>query len=88
MLLVGSYVKLTKKPYESFPVDTTMLGKVIQIENDNILVRYLDSNWIKIYDPNNYVNVVLLSDGGCQCSYMGKDTMVYKAKSANLSIIF
>lgn len=33
-------------------------------------------------------NVVLLSDGGCQCSYMGKDTMVYKAKSANLSIIF
>lgn len=50
--------------------------------------RYLDSNWIKIYDPNNYVNVVLLSNGGCQCSYMGKDTMVYKVKSANLSIIF
>ena len=26
MLLIGSYIKLTKKPYESFPVDTTMLG--------------------------------------------------------------
>lgn len=35
MLLIGSYVKLTKKPYESFPVDTTMLGKIIQIEKDN-----------------------------------------------------
>lgn len=40
MLLVGSYVKLVKKPYESFPVDTTMLGKVIQIEKNNILVHY------------------------------------------------
>lgn len=40
MLLVGSYVKLVKKPYESFPVDTTMLGKIIQIEKDNILVHY------------------------------------------------
>lgn len=40
MLLVGSYVKLVKKPYESFPVDMSMLGKVIQIEDDNILVRY------------------------------------------------
>ena len=50
--------------------------------------RYLDSNCMKIYDPNNYVNVILLSDNGCRCSYMGEDTMVYKAKSANLSIIF
>ena len=50
--------------------------------------RYLDSNCIKVYDPNNYVNVILLSGDGCRCSYMGKDTMVYKAKSANLSIIF
>lgn len=49
---------------------------------------YLDSNWTKIYDPNNYVNVVLLSDDGCKCFYMGNDTMVYKAKSANLSINF
>lgn len=40
MLLVGSYIKLVKKPYESFPVDTSMLGKIIQIEKDNILVQY------------------------------------------------
>ena len=40
MLLVGSYIKLTKKPYESFPIGMSMLGKVIQIENDNILVKY------------------------------------------------
>lgn len=26
MLLVGSYVKLTKKPYKSFPVTESMLG--------------------------------------------------------------
>ena len=50
MLLVGSYVKLTKKPYESFPVDTTMLGKVIQIENDNILVRYPMMNMVMSFD--------------------------------------
>ena len=50
--------------------------------------RYLDCNCIKVYDPNNYVNVIILSDGGCRCSYMGKDTMVYKAKSASLSINF
>jgi hypothetical protein len=50
--------------------------------------RYLDNNWIKIYDPNGYVNVIMLCGDGCQCSYMGKDTIVYKAKSANLSIIF
>lgn len=50
MLLVGSYVKLTKKPYESFPVDTTMLGKVIQIENDNILVRYPMMNMAMSFD--------------------------------------
>ena len=63
------------------------LVKFSELKSGDVF-RYLDSNWIKIYDPNNYVNVVLLSDGGCQCSYMGKDTMVYKAKSANLSIIF
>lgn len=40
MLMTGSYIKLTKKPYESFPVDMSMLGKVIQIEDDNILVHY------------------------------------------------
>ena len=56
--------------------------------NPGDVFRYLDSNCMKIYDPNNYVNVILLSDNGCRCSYMGKDTMVYKAKSANLSIIF
>ena len=50
MLLVGSYVKLTKKPYESFPVDTTMLGKVIQIENDNILVHYPMMNMAMSFD--------------------------------------
>ena len=50
MLLVGSYVKLTKKPYESFSVDTTMLGKVIQIENDNILVRYPMMNMAMSFD--------------------------------------
>lgn len=31
MLLVGSYVKLTKKPYESFPVTESMLGKVVKV---------------------------------------------------------
>lgn len=50
MLLIGSYIKLTKKPYESFPVDTTMLGKVIQIENDNILVRYPMMNMAMSFD--------------------------------------
>lgn len=50
MLLIGSYVKLTKKPYESFPVDTTMLGKVIQIEKDNILVRYPMMNMAMSFD--------------------------------------
>ena len=63
------------------------LVKFSELKSGDVL-RYLDSNCMKIYDPNNYVNVILLSDGGCQCSYMGKDTMVYKAKSANLSIIF
>lgn len=50
MLLVGSYVKLTKKPYESFPVDTTMLGKIIQIEKDNILVHYPMMNMAMSFD--------------------------------------
>ena len=50
MLLVGSYVKLTKKPYESFPVDTTMLGKVVQIEKDNILVKYANMNMAMSFD--------------------------------------
>ena len=50
MLLVGSYVKLVKKPYESFPVDMTMLGKVIQIEDDNILVRYPMMNMAMSFD--------------------------------------
>lgn len=50
MLLVGSYVKLTKKPYESFPVDTIMLGKVIQIEKDNILVKYANMNMAMSFD--------------------------------------
>ena len=63
------------------------LVKFSELKSGDVF-RYLDSNCIKIYDPNNYVNVVLLSDSGCQCSYMSKDAMVYKAKSANLSIIF
>ena len=63
------------------------LVKFSELKSGDVF-RYLDSNCIKIYDPNNYVNVVLLSDSGCQCSHMGKDTMVYKAKSANLSISF
>lgn len=50
MLLVGSYIKLVKKPYESFPVDTTMLGKVIQIEDDNILVHYPMGNMAMSFD--------------------------------------
>lgn len=50
MLLVGSYVKLVKKPYESFPVDMSMLGKVIQIEDDNILVRYPMMNMAMSFD--------------------------------------
>lgn len=63
------------------------LVKFSELKSGDVF-RYLDSNCMKIYDPNNYVNVILLSDDGCQCSYMGKDTMVYKARSANLSIIF
>lgn len=63
------------------------LVKFSELKSGDVF-RYLDSNWMKIYDLNNYANVILLSDNGCQCSYMGKDTMVYKAKSANLSIIF
>ena len=63
------------------------LVKFSELKSGDVF-RYLDSNCIKIYDPNNYVNVVLLSDSGCQCSYMSKDAMVYKAKSANLSINF
>ena len=50
MLLVGSYVKLTKKPYESFPVPESMLGKVIQIEKDNILVKYANMNMVMSFD--------------------------------------
>lgn len=63
------------------------LVKFSELKSSDVF-RYLDSNWLKIYDTNNYVNAVLLSDGGCQCSHVGKDTMVYKAKSANLSIVF
>ena len=63
------------------------LVKFSELKSGDVF-RYLDSNCIKIYDPNNYVNVILLSGDGCRCSYMGKDTMVYKAKSANLSINF
>ena len=63
------------------------LVKFSELKSGDVF-RYLDCNCIKVYDPNNYVNVILLSDGGCRCSYIGKDTMVYKAKSANLSIIF
>ena len=59
MLLVGSYVKLVKKPYESFPVDVTMLGKVIQIENDNILVKYPMMNMGMSFDEyTKYFTVV------------------------------
>ena len=50
MLLIGSYVKLTKKPYESFPVTESMLGKVIQIEKDNILVHYPMMNMAMSFD--------------------------------------
>lgn len=50
MLLVGSYIKLTKKPYESFPVTESMLGKVIQIEEDNILVHYPMMNMAMSFD--------------------------------------
>lgn len=50
MLLVGSYVKLTKKPYESFPVTESMLGKIIQIEKDNILVHYPMMNMAMSFD--------------------------------------
>ena len=50
MLLVGSYVKLTKKPYESFPISESALGKVIQIEKDNILVKYANMNMAMSFD--------------------------------------
>lgn len=50
MLLIGSYIKLTKKPYESFPVTESMLGKVIQIEEDNILVHYPMMNMAMSFD--------------------------------------
>ncbi len=59
MLLVGSYVKLVKKPYESFPVDVTMLGKVIQIEQDNILIHYPMMNMAMSFDEyTKYFTVV------------------------------
>lgn len=59
MLLVGSYVKLVKKPYESFPVDITMLGKVIQIEKGNILVHYPMMNMGMSFDEyTKYFTVV------------------------------
>lgn len=59
MLLVGSYVKLTKKPYESFPVTESMLGKVIQIEQDNILVHYPMMNMAMSFDEyTKYFTVV------------------------------
>lgn len=59
MLLVGSYVKLVKKPYESFPVDVTMLGKVIQIEDNNILVKYPMMNMGMSFDEyTKYFTVV------------------------------
>ena len=63
------------------------LVKFSELEYGDVF-RYLDSNFLKVYDPNNYVNVILLSDGVCQCSYLGKDTLVYKAQSANLSVKF
>lgn len=59
MLLVGSYVKLTKKPYESFPVTESMLGKIIQIEKDNILVHYPMMNMAMSLDEyTKYFTVV------------------------------
>lgn len=59
MLLIGSYVKLTKKPYESFPVTESMLGKVIQIEKDNILVHYPMMNMAMSFDEyTKYFTVV------------------------------
>lgn len=59
MLLVGSYVKLTKKPYESFPVTESMLGKIIQIEKDNILVHYPMMNMAMSFDEyTKYFTVV------------------------------
>lgn len=50
MLMTGSYIKLTKKPYENFPVTESMLGKVIQIEKDNILVHYPMMNMAMSFD--------------------------------------
>lgn len=50
MLLIGSYVKLAKKPYKSFPVTESMLGKIIQIEKDNILVHYPMMNMAMSFD--------------------------------------
>ena len=50
--------------------------------------RYLDFILLKVYDSNNGVNAIVLNGGVCQCRYVGKDTLVYKAQSANLSVKF
>lgn len=50
MLMVNDYIQLVKKPYDDFPIDTTMLGKVINIQNNTIVVKYPMGNMMMSMD--------------------------------------
>lgn len=50
MLMVNDYIQLVKKPYDDFLIDTTMLGKVINIQNNTIVVKYPMGNMIMSMD--------------------------------------
>lgn len=63
------------------------LVKFSEIEYGDVF-KYLNCNFLKVYDPYKNVNAILLDSKSFQCFYVGKDTEVYKAKEANLSIKF
>lgn len=50
MLMVNDYIQLVKKPYDDFPIDTTMIGKVINIQNNTIIVKYPMGNMMMSMD--------------------------------------
>ena len=50
MLLVNDYIQLVNKPYDDFPIDSTMLGKVINIQNNTIIVKYPMGNMMMSMD--------------------------------------
>ena len=63
------------------------LVKFSELKSGDVF-HYLDCVFLKVYDPNNGVNTIALNEGTCKCCYLGKDTLVYKAQSANLSVKF